>query len=62
MSHRNWFPGQCYFCGKWVKVGEGHFERLGKRRRPGQRKFTVIHAECVFRQRALKEMERKEAR
>ena len=25
---RNKFPGKCYICGKEVKPGEGHFERM----------------------------------
>ena len=44
---RNKFSGPCYFCGKVVHVGKGHFERSG-----GVSK--VIHAECVFEQRKQK--------
>lgn len=45
---RNRFSGPCYFCGKSVPAGKGHFEHSG-----GVSK--VIHAECVFKQRELKE-------
>lgn len=44
---RNRFSGDCYFCGKNVPAGKGHFEHSG-----GVSK--VIHAECVFEQRQLK--------
>ncbi|WP_288191253.1 hypothetical protein [uncultured Veillonella sp.] len=50
---RNNFAGTCYFCGKKVYPREGHFEKnvLGV----GTRRWLLIHAECVFKQRKLKE-------
>lgn len=45
---RNKYSGICYYCGRVVLPGEGHFER-----RHG--KWRVIHADCVFRQRTMKE-------
>lgn len=44
---RNRYPGTCYWCGKRVEIGEGHFERHNGR-------WRVIHAECVFEQRRVK--------
>lgn len=45
---RNKYPGTCYFCGKLVEKGQGHFER----HKGGWR---TIHALCVTRQRAEKQ-------
>jgi hypothetical protein len=44
---RNRFAGPCYRCGGNVPAGAGHFERTGH-------KWRVIHAKCVFEQRAEK--------
>jgi hypothetical protein len=46
---RNKHKGICYFCGKVVEVKEGHFERY-------KGSWRTIHANCVFRQRDLKEV------
>ncbi|MBJ8474376.1 hypothetical protein [Acinetobacter bereziniae] len=46
---RNRFPGTCYYCNSHVAKGEGHFEK-----RQNAKGFRVIHAECVFKQRAEK--------
>ena len=46
---RNRFPGYCYYCTSLVSKGEGHFEK-----RQDAKGFRVIHAECVFKQRAEK--------
>lgn len=51
---RNRYPGTCYYCGKRVEKGEGHFERC-------RGHWRVIHAECVFKQRAEKARRKKEA-
>lgn len=51
---RNRYPGTCYYCGKRVEKGEGHFERCHGH-------WRVIHAECVFKQRAEKARRKKEA-
>ena len=48
---RNKYPGICYFCGKVVEKGRGHFERRGSGPNPN---WATIHAECVFIQRKLK--------
>jgi ribosomal protein L24E len=44
---RNRYKGDCYFCGKEVLPGAGHFERYRKG-------WRVIHAGCVFRMRDMK--------
>lgn len=44
---RNKYPGICYKCGQTVLAGDGHFERKA-------RGWIVIHAKCVFEQRAEK--------
>lgn len=44
---RNKYGGYCYYCGKYVAKGEGHFERY-------KGYWRVIHAECVFKQRKEK--------
>lgn len=44
---RNKYPGICYYCGKEVAKGAGHFERK-------HGKWIVIHADCVFKQRDAK--------
>jgi hypothetical protein len=46
---RNRYPGICYYCEHPVAAGEGHFERY----RGGWR---TIHANCVFKQRAEKQV------
>ena len=46
---RNRFPGYCYYCKTLVPQGEGHFEKC-----QDAKGFRVIHAECVFKQRAEK--------
>lgn len=44
---RNKYKGTCYYCGKEVAPGEGHFERhYGK--------WRTIHARCVAKQRREK--------
>lgn len=53
---RNRYPGICYYCGKRVETGSGHFERM-----PG-RGWRVIHADCVFLQRAEKQKKAAAAR
>ena len=45
---RNKYKGYCYYCGKSVEVGEGHFERY-------QGGWRTIHADCVFKQREQKQ-------
>ena len=50
---RNRYPGPCYFCGKTVEKGAGHFER-----RPGG--WRTIHAECVHVNRERKEKQRQQ--
>ncbi|WP_312458463.1 hypothetical protein [Proteiniclasticum sp.] len=50
---RNRFSGICYFCGKMVLPGRGHFEHSG-----GVSK--VIHADCVLKQRTIKNKNRKD--
>ena len=44
---RNNYEGKCYYCGKTVGVGKGHFERASG-------KWKTIHAQCVIYQRADK--------
>jgi ribosomal protein L24E len=53
---RNRYPGTCYFCGKTVAKGAGHFESNGFIA-PGSQvvRWRTIHAECVFVNRKLKE-------
>ena len=46
---RNRYPGTCYYCGLHCEKGAGHFEKL-----VNAKGFRVIHAECVFFQRADK--------
>ena len=41
---RNKYKGTCYYCGKIVEIGEGHFERY-------KSGWRTIHANCVFKQR-----------
>lgn len=41
---RNKYKGTCYYCGKIVEIGEGHFERY-------KGGWRTIHANCVFKQR-----------
>jgi hypothetical protein len=54
---RNQFEGQCFRCGKTVKAGEGHFERVGKiqREKFGSavwgKKWIVQHADCAIEHR-----------
>lgn len=48
---RNQYPDICYFCGEYVQSHQGHFERQWKRRP----KWKVIHFDCVFQQRRLKQ-------
>lgn len=50
---RNKYPGYCYYCGNRVEKGEGHFERHYGH-------WRVIHADCVFKQRAEKAAARAE--
>jgi ribosomal protein L24E len=45
---RNKYKGTCYYCGKTVEVGDGHFERY-------KGGWRTIHANCVFKQREQKE-------
>lgn len=52
---RNRYPGKCYWCGKTVDKGEGHFEKI----RPGKG-WRTIHADCVFEQRKYKDKLREE--
>jgi hypothetical protein len=51
---RNQYPGICYFCSKKVEPGDGHFER---ERGVGWR---VIHANCVFELRSIKQKQTEE--
>lgn len=44
---RNKYGGNCYFCGKYVSKGAGHFERTNNG-------WRIIHADCVFVQRDQK--------
>lgn len=44
---RNKYKGPCYYCGKTVEVGQGHFERHNG-------KWRTIHAGCVLKQREEK--------
>lgn len=56
---RNKHPGYCYYCAKPVEARAGHFERT----RPGSTaKWRLIHAECVFKQRAEKQKKQSEGR
>lgn len=41
---RNKYKGICYYCGKTVEVGDGHFERH-------EGGWRTIHANYVFKQR-----------
>ena len=43
---RNRFPGICYRCGREVKTGQGHFERV-----KGDRKWLLQHAACAIKYR-----------
>lgn len=45
---RNKYKGTCYYCGKTVDPGDGHFERE-------KGKWLTIHADCVFKQRREKQ-------
>ena len=47
---RNRYKGTCYYCGKTVEVGAGHFEKI-----IGTKYWRTIHADCVFEQRKEKE-------
>jgi len=42
---RNKYKGICYYCGKTVEVGDGHFERHD------EGGWKTIRANCVFKQR-----------
>lgn len=44
---RNKYGGVCYRCGKYVKPGEGHFERKFGR-------WRVQHASCAIEHRKEK--------
>lgn len=55
---RNQYPGTCYRCGRRVEVGEGHFEKVGRRQveagkiKPGDRRQWLLqHAECAIEHR-----------
>lgn len=50
---RNKYPGTCYFCGKPVPAGAGHFERHFDAYHNVQ--WLIIHSHCVFIQREQKE-------
>jgi len=47
---RNKHSGTCYYCGKLVEKGQGHFEKNNNY----FKKWLVIHASCVFKQREEK--------
>lgn len=49
---RNKYPGYCYYCGKRVEKGEGHFER-------SRGHWRLIHADCCLKQREEKSRARK---
>lgn len=46
---RNKYPGVCYRCGKPVKAGEGHFEKI--RGSSGPKRWRVQHASCAIEHR-----------
>lgn len=54
---RNKYPGQCIRCGRLVKPGEGHFERVGavQRRKYGKAvqglAWITQHADCAIEHR-----------
>lgn len=50
---RNKYPGICYYCGKLVAKGQGHFELLN---RHTLREWRTIHANCVLKQREEKKL------
>lgn len=51
---RNSYPGTCFRCGKPVKAGEGHFERVGRiqTQKYGPlvqgKRWIVQHASCAI--------------
>lgn len=49
---RNKYEDICYFCGKTVLKGRGHFERI-KFGTINNKKWRTIHSECVYKQRQL---------
>jgi len=46
---RNKYPGICYRCGKFVKAGDGHFEKI-----PHSSNWRVQHADCAIAYRGTK--------
>jgi hypothetical protein len=52
---RNMYADTCYRCGKIVKAGEGHFERVSKQifKKYGwqSKKWITQHADCAIKYR-----------
>ena len=47
---RNTYAGICYRCGGRVEPGDGHFEKIiAAKRRPGDPKWRLQHADCATR-------------